>query len=101
MTENHGDETEGVTLPLVDVGAADARALDLDQDVVILQFGDGEFADLHFLRAGQHRDLRGLGNGGGGTGSGAGHFTKHASDDAFQLSIAEFHECFVSFRQIK
>ena len=61
VTKRYGDQAEGVALPLVNVGAADTCALNLYQDVVIAQLGDGEFFYFNFLFAGQKSDVSGLG----------------------------------------
>ena len=61
VTENDGDQSEGIALPLVHVGAAYAAALDTNEDIVILKhFGNGKFLDLNMLGRGQHCDLSDL-----------------------------------------
>jgi hypothetical protein len=62
VTESYGDKSERITLPLVNVGAANAATLYLDENVIVLKSGDGKFLDLYFFLSCKHSDLTGLGN---------------------------------------
>jgi hypothetical protein len=61
VAKRYGDQTEGVGLPLVNVGATDTRTLYLYEDVVITQLGDGVFFYFNFLFACQKSYVSGLG----------------------------------------
>ena len=93
VAENHGHKAEGIHLPLVNVGTADACALDLDEDVVLAQLRQGNLLDLDLLGADQHSYLGNLGQGTCGLGSGGAHGAQHGADNGFNLSSGNIH-CF-------
>lgn len=63
VAEDDGDEFERVAFVFVDVGAADAAALDLDEEFAGQEGGRGEVADLEGAGGGEDG-----GAGGGGRG---------------------------------
>ena len=93
VAENHGHKAEGIHLPLVYVGTADACALDLDEDVVLAQLRQGNFLDLDLLGADQHSHLGNLGQITCGLGCGGVHGTQHGADNGFNLISGNIH-CF-------
>jgi hypothetical protein len=62
VTESYRNESEGIRAPLVYVGTANATALYLDENVVILKLRNGELLNLDLLLSGKHSNLRSLGN---------------------------------------
>ena len=61
MTEGNGDKTKGVTLKFMRVSTANAAAFDLDENVIVADFGNGVFLDFKFFELCEHCNLSGLG----------------------------------------
>ena len=67
VAENDRNVTERVALPLVNIGSADAAALDADENLIVADLGDGVFLDFNLADIGKHCDVSRLRNLGGGS----------------------------------
>ena len=97
VAEDDGAHAEGVTLPLVHVSSAHARAFDLDQNVIVAELGNVNFLNFDFSGSGQYSDLSLAICGCArrcGCGIGAG---QDLTDDALNLRSGQFHNS-LSFR---
>jgi hypothetical protein len=96
MTESYRNKSEGVALPLVDVGAANAAALDLDENVVVLKCGNRKFLYFYFLCRRKHSDLR-LARNILCDRRACRHFGNELTNYAFYLCSVQFHLRFLSY----
>ena len=85
VSESYGDKAEGVHLPLVYVGTANAASLNLYKDVVVTESGDRKFLHLNLFLGGKHSDLCGLGNLAACT-RGGGNLAKNSADYCLHLA---------------
>ncbi len=94
VTQHDGNESERILTPLVHVGAADACALHADKNIVVGQFGNGNFLDLKLLGCHQHSAMRDLGQVSGICGGSrtVAHALYDLADNFFNLRSRYIHD---------
>ena len=96
VTENYGNETEGVHFPLVYVGSADACALNSYENIVVAKRGDRDLLYFDFLRTGKHCNVSCCGDGTCSLcGSALTHGAYHGANDAFDLRSCDIHVMYI------
>ena len=89
VPERDGNDPEGIALPFVHVGSAYAAALDFDENVVVVERGNGILFDLDMFGGRERGDLCGFGN--PRALLFAAHFAKDLTDDILDLSRRNIH----------